>query len=174
VNKVIHLDDKQIVEAVIDESGLHGELRRHLFECPDCRAQKEVLAGDLARFGQISREQAHLNYRKPRIVGQRAGWFAPVWRVRPALGLGLVFATFLALLLYPPAMKRDRLYTQEVVYNEMVQDAKFMTEIEKLEENPLPRFYVNMEDQGEQEGDAQLPGARMDKGPTHDGESRDG
>ena len=170
--KVSHLDDKQIVRAVIDEGGLDAELRRHLSGCSACRAQKEALAGELARFGQISRAQAPLNYRKPRIVERSTGRFAPLWRARPALGLGLVFATLLVLLLSPMAIKRDRLFTQEVVYREMVQDQKFMTEIEKLEENPLPHFYVNMEDQGEEEADPQPPGAQMGTGLTQDGGSK--
>jgi hypothetical protein len=161
VKKVSHLEDIQIIEALIDESGLDRELRRHLFECPACRAQKEALEVGLARFGQISRGQAPANFRKPRFVEQGAGRFGLVWKIRPALGLGMVFATLLALLVSPLTIKRDKLYTQDVVYREMLQDEKFMTEIEKLEENPLPRFYVDIGDPGDDEGDPQSPGAKM-------------
>jgi hypothetical protein len=172
VEKVNHLDDKQIVEAVIDENSLAGELRRHLFECSVCSAQRGLLEGRLARFGQISRGVAPSNFRKPKIVEYGAGEFATVWKIRPALGLGMVFATLFALLLSPLAIKNDKIYTQDVVYREMIQDERFMTEIENLEENPLPRFYVNMGEPSDEEGDAQQPGARMDNGLTNDGGSR--
>ena len=70
MKKISHLDEKQIIEAVIDERGLDGALRRHLFECSACRAQKEALQGRLARFGQISRGETPLDFRKPRVSGK--------------------------------------------------------------------------------------------------------
>jgi hypothetical protein len=173
VKKISHLDEKQIIAAVIDERGLDGALRRHLFECPACRAQKEALQGGLARFGQISRREAPLDFRKPRISEKSAGVLRPAWRIRPALGMGMAFALILALLLSPLTIKRDKtLYTQDAVYREMVQDEKFMTEIEKLEENPLPGFYVGIGDPGDDERDMQTPGAMNDDSVTHEGGSR--
>lgn len=172
MKKISHLDDKQIIEAVIDERGLDEALRRHLFECSDCRAQKEALKGRLALFGQVSRGQAPADFRKPRIIEKRARAYRPAWKIRPALGLGVVFATIFALLLSPMTIKRDKLFTQDVVYREMAQDEKFMSEIEQLEENPLPRFYVDMGDQSDDEGDVQPPGADSNDGPALDGGSR--
>jgi len=172
VEKISHLDEIQIIEAVTDERGLDGALRRHLFECPACRAQKEALQGRLARFGQISRGQAPLDFRKPRVSEKSAGVLRPAWRIRPAFGLGVAFASVIALLLSPLTLTRDRLYTQDAVYREMLQDEKFMTEIEKLEENPLPGFYVGIGDPGDDERDIQTPGAMNDDSVTHDGGSR--
>ena len=171
MKKISHLDEKQIIEAVTDEGGLDGALRRHLFECPACRVKKEALQGGLARFGQISRGEAPLDFRKPRVSEKSAGVLRPVWRMRPALGMGVALASIVALLLSPLTLKRDRLYTQDVVYREMLQDEKFMTEIEKLEENPLPGFYV-IGDPGDDERDIQTPGAMNDDSVTHDGGSR--
>ena len=146
MKKISHLDDKQIIEAVIDERGLDEALRRHLFECSDCRVRKNALQGGLERFGQISRKEARADYRKPRLIEQDARVYRPAWQIRPALGLGVAFATLLALLLSPMTIKQDKLFTQDVVYREMAQDQKFMSEIEQLEENPLPRIYVDIGD----------------------------
>jgi len=172
VKKISHLDEKQIIEAVTDERGLDGALRSHLLECPDCRAQKEALQGRLARFGDISRGEVPLDFRKPRVPEMSAGVLSPVWRIRPAFGMCVAFALILALLLSPLTLKRDRLYTQDVVYREMLQDEKFMTEIEKLEENPLPGFYVGIGDPGDDERDIQTPVAVNDASVAHDGGSR--
>jgi hypothetical protein len=172
VKKISHLNEKQIIEAVTDERGLDEALRRHLLECPECRAQKEALQGRLARFGQISRGETPLDFRKPRVLEKGAGVLRPVWRIRPAFGMGMAFALILAVLLSPLTLKRDRLYTQEVVYREMLQDEKFMNEIEKLEENPLPGFFVGIGDPGDDERDIQTPGAMNDDSGAHDGGSR--
>ena len=171
MKKISHLDEIQIIEAVADEKGLDGALRRHLFECSSCRAQKEALQGRLARFGQISRGEAPLDFRKPRVSEKSAGVLRPAWGIRPALGLGVALASVIALLLSPLTLTRDKLYTQDVVYREMLQDEKFMTEIEKLEENPLSGFYV-IGDPGDDERDIQTPGAINDVSVTHDGGSR--
>jgi hypothetical protein len=172
VKKISHLNENQIIEAVIDERGLDGALLAHLFECPMCSAQKEALGGRLSRFGHISRSETSLDFRKPSVSEKSAAVLRPVWRIRPALGMGLAFASILALLLSPLTLKNDRLYTQDVVYREMLQDEKFMTEIEKLEENPLLGFYLGVGDPGDDERDIQPPGAMNDDSVAHDGGSR--
>ncbi len=96
----------------------------------------------------------------------------PVWRIRPALGFGLAFASILALLLSPLTLKRDRVYTQDVIYREMLQDEKFISEIEKLEENPLPGFFVGIGEPGDDEREIPPPGAANSDNTAHDGESR--
>ena len=66
--KIGHLDEQQIIEAVIDEKGLDAGLRRHLFECPSCHAEKEALrAGWLAsvRFHVKGRLSISGNRRYP-------------------------------------------------------------------------------------------------------------
>lgn len=68
-------------------------------------------------------------------------------------------------------IKQDKLFTQDVVYREMAQDQKFMSEIEQLEENPLPRIYVDIGDPSDDEGDTPSPGARINDGPTLNGGS---
>lgn len=158
-----HLDEKQIIEAVFDERGLERMLRSHLLECQACRGQKEALQGRLTRFGQISRGLAPESFRKPKLSERSAPVSAPVWKNRPALALGLAF-TIMVLLLSPLTINRDKLYSQDLVYREMIQDEKFMNEIEKLEENPLPRFYVDMGDPSEDAGDVESPGASLDDG----------
>ncbi len=162
MKKISHLDKGQIIKAVIDERSLDGAIRGHLFDCPACRARKEALQGGLERFGQISRAETRLDFRKPRVYEKSAGESRPVWRIHPAFGMGVAFASILALLLSPMALKRDKLYMQDAVYREMLQDQKFMTEIERIEENPLPHFYVDIGDPGDEERDIQTPGATDD------------
>jgi hypothetical protein len=148
-----HLSEKQISEAVMDEAGLDGEVRGHLLDCSACRDKKEVLEGRLTRFGQLSREYTPLPLRRPRLAGDRVPSIKPVWKLRPSLGMGLAAALLMVVFLGPHFSRSSKETNLAQIYKEMAQDDKFMTEIEKLEENPLPRFYVEMSDPSEDEPD---------------------
>ena len=152
--KINHLDEQQIIEAVIDERGLDAVLRRHLFECSACQAEKEALkAGSIGsvKFHAKGRPE---HFRKPTISELWAGVFKPVWKIRPSLGVGVAFASILGPSSEPVDTQTGKgIYTLDAVYQEMLQDDKFMTEIEKLEENPLPRFYVDTDPDDDDKGD---------------------
>lgn len=148
-----HLSEEQISAAVMDEAGLDGEVRSHLLECSACRDKKENLEGKLARFGQLSREYTPLPLRRPRLAGDRVPSVKPVWKLRPSLGMGLAAALLMVTFLSPHFLRNSKEANLAKIYKEMVQDDKFMTEIEKLEENPLPRFYVEMSDPSEDESE---------------------
>lgn len=158
VKDIGHLDEEQIIEAVMDEKGLEGALRRHLLECPSCRVRKEDLQGRLARFGQMSREEVPVDFRKPRLSRHGAGVSKRSWEIRPALGMSIAFASLLALLITPLALNRDTTaYSLDRVFQEMRQDDEFLSEIEKLEDNPLPHIYVEISDPGDDEKDTPAP-----------------
>jgi hypothetical protein len=148
-----HLNEDQVIEAIMDEAGLDGEIRSHLMECSACRAEKEVLESRLVRFGQLTREHTPLPLRRPRFSTDRAPSVKPAWKFRPSLGMGLALASLLAILLSPHLIRNSKDANLEKIYKEMLQDDKFMTEIEKLEDNPLPKFYVEMSDPSEEGSD---------------------
>jgi hypothetical protein len=175
VEKTSHFDEQQIIEAVIDPSSLDVPSRRHLWECPECRAQKAALENRLARFGQISREQTTIEFRKPEIFQhESAGIFSIfklIWEISPVFRMGVVFASLLILLLTPLTLKKDMIYTLDRVYEEMRQDDEFMNEVEKLEDTPFPHSYVEVAAPGDDKRETPSPGARND-GMTEDGGPR--
>ncbi|MDR3555876.1 MAG: hypothetical protein P4L55_14055 [Syntrophobacteraceae bacterium] len=173
MKKISHLDDSQIIEALINEEGRDGVLRRHLSECSACRAQKEGLQASLAQFGEISRGRIPLSYRKPKFIDKNAGARVRAWRIHPALAVCAALA-LLVLFLTPLAIERDKLFTKAVVYREMLQDQKFMAEIRNLEENPLPGFYVDISGRGAEKPDSAAPGpgAKKDVVPAPKSGSR--
>lgn len=149
-----HLDEERIIAAIVDEQGLDFAARRHLVECTDCRTRRQTIEGGLARFGKLSRENAPLSLKRPRLAGAGARLFGPVWRIRPSIGMGLVVATLLAFLLTPYLhhyLKPGKDAVMEKIYLEMLQDERFMAEIKTLEEDPLPRFYVDISDFSDQD-----------------------
>jgi hypothetical protein len=169
MEKISHLDEQQIIEAVIDPSGLDTASRRHLFECSVCRVQKLALEGRLARFGQISREQTAVEFTKPEIFSHKpAGIFKWAWEISPVFRMAFVLASLIILLFTPLTLKKDTIYTLDKVYQEMRQDAEFMNEVEKLEDNPFPRSYMEIATPGEDDGDIRSQGTLND-GMTKDG-----
>ena len=150
-----HLDEERMIEAVLDEAGLEETARRHLIACDACRAQKETLKDRLARFGQVSRKCTPQPLSRPRLSPAEFGVDKPRWSIRPSLGMGLAAASILVVLLstIPFRQKQVQVYNVQVVYTEMAQDEKFMTEIDGLVENPLPRLYVDLGDPAENSDD---------------------
>ncbi len=157
MKKTKHLDDNQIIAALIDENGLNGLLRRHLSECPTCRGQKEQLQAGLAQFGKISRDSIPLTYRRPELIDNRARGISRNWKFAPALAF-IAAAVLLAFFLTPIAVDKDKIFTRKVVYQEMLRDQKFMAEVKTLEENPLPGFYVDISGPDEAKPNAATPG----------------
>ncbi len=142
-----HLDRDRIIEAIVDEGGFGPEGRRHLVECPECRAEKTALESRLALFGELSRESAVSPVVRPRLILDKSKRYRPDRMLRPALGMGVLVASLLVVLLNPYFFKPKKDAGLEKIYTEMIQDAKFMAEIDKLTtDDPLPRFYSDIAD----------------------------
>ncbi len=170
-----HLDEERIIEAIVEERELEFSDRLHLSECPECRAQKEAIERELSIFSKFSSEVAALPFRKPILAAPEPCSFQRIWKIRPSMGMGLVTASLMALFLIPQFMdlhKSVKSAPMEKIYLEMLQDERFMAEIENLEENPLPRFYVDISDFDQdglddpQKQDSRLPNVVDDKAVT--------
>lgn len=159
-----HLDERQIIEAAVDETSLEETARVHLRECPACRAQIGALAGKLARFGRMTVECSPPLLKSPRLSEREPRALRLRWGVRPMIGMGLAAASILVLMLSPMAVKRGKAPSIDKVYKEMLQDAQFMSEIKNLEDNPLPRFLVDISDpDGAAEQDSGLSGGHDER-----------
>jgi hypothetical protein len=71
-------------------------------------------------------------------------------------------------------VNRDRVFSKAVVYREMLQDQKFMAEVQSLEENPLPSFYRDISGPALQKPDAPGPGAELETPPALKGGLQNG
>ncbi len=170
-----HLDEERIIAAIVEEREIGFPERRHLAECLECRAQKEAIERELSIFGKFSREVAPASFRKPVLADPEPYSFQWKWKVRPSMGMGLVAASLLAFFLFPQFIdlhKPGKRAPMETIYLEMLQDERFMAEIENLEQNPLPRFYVDISDFDQdgpddpQKQDSKLPNVVDEKALT--------
>jgi len=139
----LHLEEDQLIRAVVEESDLPETLREHLSGCPECRAAKKRIEEDLARLGQMAKRLSPSPLRKvslPSEKSQNAFRWTWQWRVAFGVGAAAVFAVFVMGM--PPLFKHtpeESTYTQE-----MLETEEFMAEVSMLSENALPSVYLDM------------------------------
>lgn len=128
-----HLDENALIAGLVDPAELHEDQRRHLADCPRCRAQIEALSGDLEKMARVA------EILSPKPAGPiRAPWESPRRAARTPFArrfaIGLALATVCLLL--------GGLYWQDLMDRRhargMIEARQLMREINALVENPLP------------------------------------
>jgi hypothetical protein len=138
----IHLNDDQILRAVVDEKDLSPTVREHLSRCRLCRAKKDLLEKNLVKLGRMAERATPSPRRRVSLPGQKQTsprWWFWGWR-------GVLVATMsvVAVILVVSWFIMFRTESEEsvaVLIHEMWEDEKLMTEIRVLEENPLSYVY---------------------------------
>ena len=137
VQNQAHLQEEQILWAVIDEKELAGDDQQHLLECPVCKRKVEQFRGELQEFGQKAWQAVppfsrtvRLPSEKPATVSHNAGWL-PFFGTAAMAGL-LVFFYFMGMETMAPT-KLTTLQSQE----SLLEDESLMQEISDMVDNPL-------------------------------------
>jgi hypothetical protein len=142
-----HLDENQLIKAVVDASDLPAAVQAHLAACPQCRSSKQNFAQELTQLGRI----AGLSVPKPqrRILlpapksGSRFSGFLD-WR-----GVIVAAATVAAvfMVVWGTNMARNFSVHRAANLTAEMRDAKqLMTEVNSLVDNALPSFYLEIAD----------------------------
>ncbi len=132
-----HLQEGQILWAVIDEKELAGDKRQHLLECPECKKRVAHIRAELQEFGAMAREAVppmvrpvKLPGHKPAAAGSTAGWL-PFFAAAAMAGFVVFF--YFAGMETPPPVQLTPVQTQE----SLLEDEFLMQEIADLVEDPL-------------------------------------
>jgi anti-sigma factor RsiW len=137
--RIDHLNEEQIIDAVIDGGALEEEQRRHLETCPLCREEKAALTSELDHLGQMAANFTPAPQRRP---------FIPVRESRLLTFRRMVFATgfaaaLLVALIWGPALLSDpRIQEVAEFSDDGEMDLFFVEDI--LEESALPDHYLDM------------------------------
>ena len=59
-----HLDEDQLIRAIVDETDLSPSVRDHLSSCPLCRAGMEQIEQDLTDLGKVAERLAPAKHRE--------------------------------------------------------------------------------------------------------------
>ncbi len=134
-----HLNEEQIIDAVIDEGGLKEEQRRHLETCTVCREEKADLKLKLDRLGQMAADYTPEPQTSPSISVPESRFLT--FR-RMAFATGFAAAVIVALIWGPAFFSDPGIQEVAVVSGEEEIDVFLVEDI--LEESALPDHYLEM------------------------------
>ena len=160
MQKDLHLDEEQLLCAIVEESDLSPQVRGHLSSCLSCREEKERIEESLAQMGRLAERFAPSPGRKvaaplETVRGPRP-WLSwvPEWKWTLTAGVTAAMAVVIAFGSFVFTVRQDRKAAN--LYLEMLDDERLISEVSKLEENALPPFYLDISDGADQNPDEDL------------------
>ena len=145
-DKETHLDEDDIIRAVVDQKDLPQSLQHHLADCPSCQARYRKLSGPLFQLGRIAQDLVpgpKHSIVLPEPSRSKRLWFLP-WQWPSFVTGGLAITAVLAFLLWFQLSTTHTPSPWELLDQEMTEDQNFMSEIRLLEEYALPQIYSHI------------------------------
>ena len=90
----LHLNEDQLIRAVVDEDDLPGPLQEHLLKCEFCCTEKERLENQLSRLGRMAESLTPLPGKRVKLPAERSSrnTWSQTWRRRSLLAAGVAAA----------------------------------------------------------------------------------
>ena len=141
-HKDLHLDEEQILHAVVDEAELSPTQRKHLIICSQCRVNKERFEQDLERLGDLAKHFTPLPKNRISLPAENTRSF-PIWPLSWRASLGAVMAAAIVILIVWSAgpLRTGFQDNTDMQTEEVFKPDPLMTEIRMLTENALPSVY---------------------------------
>jgi len=147
----IHLDEEEIIMAVVDADDLGRPQQQHLSQCSQCRSQIEAMNDDLTQLGQIAEAASPVvtkPFRAPSTRKEHAGWM-PFGR-KLATGLAIAVACVIIGGLFWQNQVSNR---RQQFAREMAEAEQLMQQVDLLVDNPLPATIMTIGAEGIDEHD---------------------
>jgi len=136
-----HLEEDDILQAVVDDTELSVLQQQHLVACSQCRTRKERLEHELARLGQLAERYAPKPQKRVIVAEQKVR--SPLLNWRIAFSAAAVAAVILVV--WGTSLIRNQ--QQGSIGNlaqDMVEAERLMTQVNILVENALPQVYLDI------------------------------
>jgi predicted anti-sigma-YlaC factor YlaD len=136
-----HLEEDDILQAVVDDTDLSALQQQHLMECSQCRTRKERLEHELARLGQLAEGYAPKPQKRIIVAEQKVRSPLLNWRIAfsaaaVAAVILVVWGTFL--------IQNQQQGSIGNLAQDMVEAERLMTQVTILVENALPQVYLDI------------------------------
>jgi hypothetical protein len=134
-----HLQEDQMIRALVDEHDLTTFERNHLLQCSLCQKEKQAFEQALHRLGDIAKEMVPLPRRKclPVVQGSRR-----VWRWQPALAAGLAILLLMIGIWWTSPFTRFQGNGSLPLIQKMESGQQLLAGITFLEDDALPARYL--------------------------------
>jgi len=144
-NNIHHLDENQLIQAVVDASDLPITVQAHLAACRHCQNSKQSFERELTNLGQLARQFAPKPQRRISLPVQKTrSRFSNFrdWRsiIAAAATVAVVFVVVWGINI---ARNGSEHRTANRVA-EMQAAKQLMTEVDMLVDNALPNFYLEI------------------------------
>ncbi|MGD9363549.1 MAG: hypothetical protein PVH85_32095 [Desulfobacterales bacterium] len=145
LDKEQHLDEQQLIQAVVDETDLPRSGQSHLVSCHQCRSSKESLEQELVRLGQIAKDytpQPQKRIRIPVHEPRSTRWTFLNWR--NAVGAAATVAAVLLVFWATTSVRNLNEFGTAGAPSELMEAKRLMMEVDMLVENALPPLYLEI------------------------------
>jgi len=140
-----HLEEAQILQAIVDISDLPDDQQAHLAACPVCLAEKGRLDRMLLQLGNMARASAPAVTGRPVLPDRRPGflqrWF---FSARPSVRIAvpalMVLMVATAALVLTPDQDKHVFFVEE----QTIDPEQLLSDIDGLIDNPFPQELQTM------------------------------
>ncbi len=145
IDDMQHLDEKQLIQAVVDAADLPESVQAHLAECSQCLAGKNSFELEMTKLSQKAAQLAPRPQRRIILPVQKTK--NPFRNLLDWRNLIAAAATVTAVFILVWGTNMVRNLSEHGTQNltaEMVEAERLMTEVNTLVDNALPPFYLEI------------------------------
>lgn len=141
INKERHLNDDQIIVAVVDRNDLSPSQQNHLSTCSSCQKKKQALEQVLIRMGDLSHEWVPSPRRRFSLDLQKSPRF---FRWQPVLLTGLAMVVFMLGIWWNPLLKRFQDHGPLHMVKTIESEHAFLADMTWADDHALPDRYLHI------------------------------
>jgi predicted anti-sigma-YlaC factor YlaD len=144
LGKEQHLDEQQLIQAVVDENDLPRSMQSHLVSCHQCRSGKESFEQELVLLGQLAERYSPPPQRRITIPVHEARSPRTFWNWRNAIGAAATVAAVLLVFWGTTSIRNLTEFGTAGTPADLMEAKRLMTEVNMLVENALPPLYLEI------------------------------
>jgi len=147
-NSISHLDENQIIQAVVDESDLPASTQAHLRACSQCRDLKQSFEQNLTNLGDLAAQLAPKPQRRIILPVQNPrSRFSGFWDWRRLMAAAATVAAVFIVVWGTNMARKYSVHRTETLTAEMRDAKQLMNEVNSLVDNALPPFYLELSEE---------------------------
>ena len=140
-----HLNEDQIVEAIVEAGDLPDVLRNHLDVCPQCRLAIERFEEELLGLGKLARYFSPKSQHQITLpIGKETQSFFGSWKWQISFGAAFSAVLVFAMIWWSGMTNTTINDGSNNLSAELWEDEQLMTEISSLADNALPQLYLDI------------------------------
>ena len=140
-----HLDETQILKAIVDIADLSDDQQAHLAACSECLTEKNHLDRMLFQVGKMAKASVPNGVRRP-VLPNRSSSFLQKWvyDVRPLVRIAVPALLVLIVATAALVLRPDQGTHISIVEEQMIDPETLLSDMDRLIENPLPQGLQSM------------------------------